>query len=98
MSSAEPLRDAATVRIDLDGAVHRLSWPQDKTLVEIMLDAGIDVPYSCQEGRCGSCVVTVTGGQVSMDSCEILDESDLADGLVLGCQARPVSEDISVEY
>lgn len=98
MSSPERLCGTATVRIDLDGAVHRLSWPQDKTLVEIMLDAGIDVPYSCQEGRCGSCVVTVTGGQVAMDSCEILDESDLADGLVLGCQARPVSDEVSVEY
>lgn len=98
MSSAERLPDAATVRIDLDGAVHRLSWPRDKTLVEVMLDAGLDVPYSCQEGRCGSCVTTVTDGQVSMDTCEILDADDLDDGLVLGCQARPVSEDISVEY
>lgn len=89
---------AASVDIDLDGIHHRLQWPRDKTLVEVMVDAGIAVPYSCQEGHCGSCVTTVTSGEVSMDTCEILDASDLADGLVLACQSRPVSDDIRIEY
>lgn len=99
MSSAERVTEgAATVRIVLDGDRHELRWPRDKTLVEIMLEAGIAVPYSCREGHCGSCVTTVTSGEVSMDTCDILDEADLADGLVLACQARPVDDDIAVEY
>jgi ferredoxin len=89
---------AATVDIDLDGTRHRLRWPRDKTLVEVMLDAGIDVPYSCQEGHCGSCVTTVTAGEVVMDACDILDATDRADGLILACQARPVGDDVRVEY
>ena len=31
------------------------------------------MPYSCQEGECGSCACTVTEGEVQMDNSEILD-------------------------
>jgi ferredoxin len=88
----------ARVEVELDGTRHSLRWPRDKSLVDTMLDAGIDVPHSCREGHCGSCVATVVSGQVDMDSCDILEPGDLADGLILGCQARPVSDDVHIEY
>lgn len=100
MSQAETrgARVDASVDVNLDGIRHRLRWPRDKNLVEVMLDAGIDVPHSCREGHCGSCVATVVSGEVDMDTCEILEPADLADGLILGCQARPVSDDVQIEY
>ncbi len=64
----------------------------------MLLDAGIDVPHSCREGRCGSCVATVVDGEVHMTACDILEPADLRDGLILACQARPVSADIHVEF
>jgi 3-ketosteroid 9alpha-monooxygenase subunit B len=90
--------DAATVQLDLDGANHRLRWPRRATLVDTMIAAGIDVPYSCKEGRCGSCAATVIHGEVDMASCDILEPDDLADGLILGCQARPVSDHLHIEF
>ena len=63
-----------------------------------MLDAGIDVPHSCREGRCGSCMATVVEGEVDMASCDILEPEDLQDGLILACQARPVSADVHIEF
>lgn len=89
---------AATVAVDLDGTLHRLQWPRGKTLVDVMLDAGIDAPHSCREGHCGSCVATVVSGDVDMDSCDILEPADLAEGLILACQARPVSDEVQIEY
>jgi ferredoxin len=91
-------RLAARVEVDLDGTRHSLRWPRDKSLVDTMLDAGIDVPHSCREGHCGSCVATVVSGEVDMDACDILEPGDLADGLILRCQARPVSDDVHIEY
>lgn len=88
----------ANVAVDLDGTRHHLRWPRDKTLVDVMLDAGIDAPHSCREGHCGSCVATVVSGQVDMDACDILEPADLAEGLILGCQARPVSDEVQIEY
>lgn len=88
----------AAVTVDLDGTCHQLAWPRDKTLVDMMLDAGIDVPHSCREGHCGSCVATVISGRVAMAECDILEPDDLADGLILGCQARPVTGDVHIEF
>ena len=88
----------ANVTVDLDGTRHHLRWPRDKTLVDVLVDAGIDAPHSCREGHCGSCVATVVSGQVDMDACDILEPADLAEGLILGCQARPVSDEVQIEY
>ncbi|MBU9762834.1 ferredoxin--NADP reductase [Mycobacterium sp. TNTM28] len=90
--------DSATVQVDLDGASHRLRWPRQATLVDVLIGAGVDVPYSCKEGQCGSCAATVVCGEVDMAACDILEPEDLADGVILGCQARPVSDDIHIEF
>lgn len=89
---------AATVEVDLDGELHRLPWPRDKSLVDTMLDAGINVPHSCREGHCGSCVATLISGEVDMVSCDVLGPEERAEGLILGCQARPVSDDVRVVF
>lgn len=89
---------SATVYVELDGAVHRLQWPRDRTLVDTMLDAGIDVPHSCREGHCGSCVATLISGEVDMVGGDVLGPEDRADGLILGCQARPVTNSIRIEF
>jgi ferredoxin len=98
MTDVEYGSDAATVQIDLYGTRHRLRWPRHATLVDTMIAASIDVPYSCKEGHCGSCVATVVHGEVTMASCDILEPDDLTDGLILGCQARPVSDDLHIEF
>ncbi|MGV0807315.1 2Fe-2S iron-sulfur cluster-binding protein [Mycolicibacterium setense] len=90
--------DAADVRVDLDGTSHRLRWPRTATLVDALVAAGVEVPYSCKEGQCGSCAATVVSGQVDMATCDILEPEDLADGVILGCQATPVSDDIHIEF
>ena len=84
--------------VDLDGHQHQLRWSRTSTLVDVMLAAGIDVPYSCREGQCGSCAATVVRGQVNMPACDILEPEDLESGLILSCQAKPVSDDIHVEF
>ncbi|GAC67771.1 ferredoxin--NADP reductase [Gordonia soli] len=96
--SAEDAADAATVEVELDGETHTLSWPRKRSLVDIMLDAGLDAPYSCQEGECGSCACTLTDGTVEMDNTGALDPEDIADGYILGCQAHPTSDSLKIEF
>jgi 3-ketosteroid 9alpha-monooxygenase subunit B len=100
MSEPEQLDSTsdAIVTVDLYGTVHRLAWPRGRALVDVMLDAGIEVPHSCREGHCGSCVATVVSGRVAMAECDILEPEDLAEGLILGCQARPVSANVHIEF
>ncbi|MCD2103571.1 ferredoxin--NADP reductase [Rhodococcus erythropolis] len=96
--SDEEAADAATVEVELDGETHTLVWPRKQTLVDIMLAKGLDVPYSCQEGECGSCACTVTEGEVQMDNSEILDAEDVANGYILGCQAKPITDHLKIEF
>ncbi|MCP2277724.1 ferredoxin--NADP reductase [Nocardia amikacinitolerans] len=96
--SDEEAAGAATVEVELDGEVHELSWPRKQTLVDIMLAKGLDVPYSCQEGECGSCACTVLEGKVEMENAEILDPEDIENGYILGCQARPVTDRLRIQF
>ena len=82
----------------LDGQVHELAWSEQVDLLDALLAAGVDAPFSCREGRCSACMCKVVEGEVSMRTNEILDPSDLADGWVLSCQARPVSATVSISF
>jgi ferredoxin len=84
--------------VDLDGQRHRVEWPRQSTLVDVMLAAGIDVPHSCREGRCGSCVCTVVSGEIDMAVNDVLEAEDRRAGLILACQARPVSDTVHIEF
>ncbi|AHH21635.1 putative oxidoreductase [Nocardia nova SH22a] len=96
--SEEEAADAATVEVELDGETHSMQWPRRQTLVDIMLAKGLDVPYSCQEGECGSCACTVLEGKVEMDNSEILDPEDIEAGYILGCQAHPVTDHLKIQF
>ncbi|MBO0676673.1 ferredoxin--NADP reductase [Mycolicibacterium sp. S2-37] len=90
--------DAVDLQVDLDGREHRLRWPRQATLVDAMLASGLDVPYSCREGQCGSCAATLISGRVDMPATDILEPEDIADGTILGCQARPSSDDVHIQF
>ena len=96
--SADEQAAAATVEVELDGETHELTWPRSRSLIDIMLDAGLDAPYSCQEGECGSCACTLTEGSVEMDNDGALDPEDIEDGYILGCQAHPTSDRLRIEF
>lgn len=95
MSSAD---NPATAVVHLDGTTHTVSWPRGEKLLDRLLDDGIEAPYSCREGHCGACATTLLDGQVDMEVNDVLEDDDLADGLILACQARPVSDSVEVSY
>ncbi len=89
---------AATLRVRLDGETRSLGWPVGVRMLDLLLDVGLDPPYSCREGICGACACQLTGGKVEMASNEVLDDADLADGYILACQAVALSPEVSVTY
>ena len=95
MSSAD---SPATAVVHLDGQTHTVSWPRGEKLLDRLLDEGIEAPYSCREGHCGACATTVLEGKVEMEVNDVLEADDLAEGLILACQAHPVSGTVEVSY
>ena len=57
---------------------------------------GIKLPYSCEAGRCGSCVATCTKGKLWMAYNEVLLEEEISTGRVLLCQAFPIDGDVEI--
>jgi len=89
---------AAVLEVDLDDKVHTLEWPGGKRMLDVMIDAGLDAPYSCREGISGACACRLVTGTVEMAHNEVLEEQDLADGYVLACQSVAKSTEVSVTY
>ncbi|MDS1116542.1 ferredoxin--NADP reductase [Gordonia westfalica] len=90
--------DAVPAVVHLDGVAHEFDWPAGQTLVDVLLGRGVDVPFSCMSGECGSCACTVVSGKVVMNDTGILDPADLAEGYILGCQSRPDSGPVEIEF
>lgn len=82
----------------LDGETHVVAWHPEVDLLDALLAAGVSAPFSCREGRCSACMCRVAEGQVRMRSNEVLDAHDLAEGWVLACQARPVSDKVVISF
>jgi 3-ketosteroid 9alpha-monooxygenase subunit B len=88
----------ATAIVTLDGERHEVRWPRTAKLLDVLLDKGLDAPFSCREGHCGACAVLKKSGDVEMEVNDVLEQSDLDEGLILGCQARPRSDSVEVTY
>ena len=89
---------AVTLSVKLDGTTRVLAWPPGARLLDVLLAAGLDVPYSCRQGNCGSCACQLVAGEVEMVNNEVLDDADLADGYILACQSVPVTPEVSITY
>ncbi|MDX9704511.1 MAG: 2Fe-2S iron-sulfur cluster-binding protein [Weeksellaceae bacterium] len=86
------------VTVELDGEVSTLTWDTKKNLVDAMLDAGIDAPYSCKGGICSSCMCKLEKGEVVVGENFILTESDEEEGIILACCSRPKSDEIRINF
>jgi 3-ketosteroid 9alpha-monooxygenase subunit B len=89
---------AATLEVTLDGATRSLDWPAGTRMLDILIGAELDPPFSCREGICGACACQLTSGKVEMANNEVLDAADLADGYILACQSVALSPEVSVSY
>lgn len=98
--AAEPVAAgvAATLQVSLDGETRALDWPAGTRMLDVLIDAGLEAPFSCREGICGACACYLSGGKVEMVSNEVLADSDLADGLVLACQSVALTPEVSISY
>ena len=88
-----------SVEVELDGQQYSFDdWQGDKVLLEFLEEKGVDAPFSCREGQCSACACVVLEGDVRLLHNEVLDADDLADGIRLVCQSKPLSETLRISY
>jgi 3-ketosteroid 9alpha-monooxygenase subunit B len=86
------------ITIVLDGETREIPYKKGEKILVAVRAAGLDAPYSCEEGYCSCCMAKLTAGEVKMDTNDCLSKGLLEEGWVLTCQARCVSGKIKVEY
>ena len=67
-------------------------------ILDAALNAGADLPYACKGGVCSTCKCKVIDGEVEMKINYALEEDEVAQDLVLSCQAVPTSDRVAVNF
>ena len=90
----------------LESTVVATAWDDTKTVHitnhDLILDklviAGSEAPYSCLTGSCGTCKAKLLEGKVELGEDYALTEKDRENGYILSCQARPASPRVVISF
>ncbi|NLD55238.1 MAG: phenylacetate-CoA oxygenase/reductase subunit PaaK [Burkholderiaceae bacterium] len=98
--SAQP-GDAEQARVVIirDGLRREVEFRRDQpSILDAASAAGLEVPFSCTSGVCGTCRARLVEGEVRMERNFALDKQEVAAGFVLTCQAHPVTERVVLSF
>lgn len=70
---------------------------KEQTLLDALLQAGVEVPYSCRVGRCGTCELPVTKGEIEHHDSFFNQEQQNAQNRILSCVSRAKSGKLEIE-
>jgi ring-1,2-phenylacetyl-CoA epoxidase subunit PaaE len=91
--------EVARVTIIRDGLQREIEFRRDQpSILDCASAAGLEVPFSCTSGVCGTCRAKVMEGEVRMERNFALDKKEVAAGFVLTCQAHPLSERVVLSF
>ncbi|MFT3682354.1 MAG: iron-sulfur cluster-binding domain-containing protein [Ferruginibacter sp.] len=91
-----PDKNLHAVTIHFQNKVQHIDVQYPNTILAAAKTAHIDIPFSCEAGRCGSCAATCIKGKVWMAYNEVLMDDEIAKGRILCCQAYPVGGDVEI--
>ena len=98
---ADASRDAPETEslvVHLGGRQHRIAYRSGDTVLGAIRRAGLESPFNCQQGNCGTCIARLATGTAIMSRNNALDDDEVEEGWILTCQAVPTSREVVVVY
>lgn len=89
---------AAAARISIGGSEQVVSIEAGQTVLQAARAAGLELPFSCQAGVCGSCRARLTDGVVHMRSRAALSDAEIDRASILSCQSVPTTDKIALMF
>jgi vanillate O-demethylase ferredoxin subunit len=80
--TAKPKLPEGTFEVVLKSTGKAFLVPPDKSILDVLVDAGVDVLYDCKKGECGVCQVGVVEG-IPDHKDVILSDSERASGKIM---------------
>lgn len=65
-----------------------LQVPEDRSIAQVLLEAGVEVPLSCEQGVCGTCLTRVLEGIPDHRDLFLTEEEKAANDQMLLCCSR----------
>jgi vanillate O-demethylase ferredoxin subunit len=62
--------------------------PAGRTVIKVLAEHGVDIPYSCEEGVCGTCLTRVLGGVPDHRDLYLTEEEQAANDQFTPCCSR----------
>ena len=87
-----------TLQIHLGGQVHEVPYEKGQSILSAARKAGLEAPFACEEGYCGSCAAKRLAGEVTMATNDVFEDDELAEGWVLTCQGVASGARCEVSY
>jgi len=85
-------------KVTIQSSGHQFDVRPSQTVLEAAIESGINLPYGCRTGSCGSCKGKLISGTVAHDDYQdsAMSDAELAAGHALFCCARPL-EDLVID-
>ena len=69
-----------------------------ENLLDAGINVGLDLPFACKGGVCATCKALLVAGEVEMDVQRGLTSEEVANGMILTCQAHPISDSVVIDF
>ena len=86
--SQTPIAADGTFEVHLQKSGQTLRVTPEQSILKVLQDAGHDVPFSCSEGICGTCLTPVLAGTPDHWDMFLTPEEQAANNQMLICCSR----------
>ncbi len=86
-----PIEDQSSFEIALARSVMTLPVPAGRTILDVLRENGVDMPSSCEQGACGTCLATVIEGEPVHQDVYLTPAERRAGTSIITCVSRAKS-------
>ncbi len=86
-----------TIGINMRGKDLKVRVKPEVSILDAALDEGINIPYSCMNGICGTCKAKKKTGEINMKLAIGLTKEEKEQDYILTCVSHPISDDVSLD-
>ncbi|WSE35097.1 PDR/VanB family oxidoreductase [Amycolatopsis rhabdoformis] len=96
-SPKDPPASARSFEVELAVTGTTLTVPPDRSVLDVLSDAGIRMLSSCRQGTCGTCETVVLDGEVEHHDSLLTDEEKAAHTTMFVCVSRAAGPKLTLE-